>query len=242
MNEDLLNAKILIVDDQESNIDVLEDLLKIRGFTNIITSNDPRTVLEIAQEQKPEMILLDIMMPYLSGFDIMDQLKAAGLLTGFMPIIVLTADATIETKKKALSMGASDFLTKPFNLTEVELRIKNLLLNVYLLSQLKVQNEMLEVKVKERTLELIKSNEAIQKQNEELKSIAWIQSHVVRAPLARLMGLVELLSLGESSEDLSTEDILEHISKSAVELDDIIKDITLKAYQSKVFENQANEN
>ncbi|MDP3928386.1 MAG: response regulator [Bacteroidota bacterium] len=242
MNEDLLNAKILIVDDQESNIEVLEDLLAIRGFTNIITSNDPRAVLEIAQTQKPEMILLDIMMPYLSGFDVMDQLKSAGLLTGFMPIIVLTADATIETKKKALSMGASDFLTKPFNLTEVELRIKNLLLNVYLLSQLKVHNEMLEVKVKERTLELIKSNESIQKQNEELKNIAWIQSHVVRAPLARLMGLVELLSLGESSEDLSTEDILEHISKSALELDDIIKDITLKAYQSKVFENKTNEN
>ena len=242
MNKDLLNAKILIVDEQESNIEVLEDLLTIRGFTNIITSNDPRAVLEIAQTQKPEMILLDIMMPYLSGFDVMDQLKGAGLLSGFMPIIVLTADATIETKKKALSMGASDFLTKPFNLTEVELRIKNLLLNVYLLSQLKIQNEMLEVKVKERTLELIKSNEAIQKQNEELKSIAWIQSHVVRAPLARLMGLVELLSLGESSEDLSTEDILEHISKSALELDDIIKDITLKAYQSKVFENKTNEN
>ena len=242
MNEDLLNAKILIVDDQESNIEVLEDLLKIRGFTNIITSNDPRSVLEIAQTQKLEMILLDIMMPYLSGFDVMDQLKSAGLLTGFMPIIVLTADATIETKKKALSMGASDFLTKPFNLTEVELRIKNLLLNVYLLSQLKVHNEMLEVKVKERTLELIKSNESIQKQNEELKNIAWIQSHVVRAPLARLMGLVELLSLGESSEDLSTEDILEHISKSALELDDIIKDITIKAYQSKVFENKTNEN
>lgn len=237
MDENLLNGKILIVDDQESNIEVLEDLLAMRGFTNIISTKDPREVLDICKTENPEIILLDIMMPYLSGFDILEQLKESGLLTGFMPVIVLTADATLETKKKALLLGASDFLTKPFNLTEVELRIKNILLNVYLLTQLKVQNELLEIKVKERTLELVKTNNAIKKQNEELKSIAWIQSHVVRVPLARLMGLVEILKLDETSEDLSKEDIVEYISKSAIELDEIIKDITQKAHHSKVFDN-----
>lgn len=238
MNENLLNAKILIVDDQESNVDVLDDLLTMRGFTNLISAKDPRIVIEMIKTECPELILLDLMMPYLSGFEIIEKLKEEGLLTRYMPVIVLTADATIETKKKALFVGASDFLTKPFNLTEVELRIKNLLLNVYLLNQLKIQNDVLEEKVRERTLDLVKSNESIKKQNEVLKGIAWIQSHVVRAPLARLMGLVELLKLGETSAELDQTEIINYIDTSANELDEIIRDITLKAHHSKVFEKE----
>ncbi|MCG9881093.1 MAG: response regulator [Bacteroidia bacterium] len=238
MNENLLNAKILIVDDQESNIEVLEDLLAMRNFSNVISTKDPRTVLSLVQTEKPDIILLDLMMPYLSGFDVMNQLKNEGLLNGYMPVLVLTADATLETKKNALIAGASDFLTKPFNLSEVELRIKNLLYNVYLLSQLKDQNFILEEKVKERTKELLHNNELIKKQNEQLKEIAWIQSHVVRAPLARLMGLVELLQLNETSDELGKDEIVDFISKSAEELDGIIRDITLKAHHSKIFEQE----
>lgn len=238
MNENLLDAKILIVDDQESNIEVLEDLLAMRNFSNIISTKDPRMVLQLVQTEKPDIILLDLMMPYLSGFDVMSLLKSEGLLNGYMPILVLTADATLETKKNALSAGASDFLTKPFNLSEVELRIKNLLFNVYLLTQLKNQNNLLEDKVNERTKELLQNNELIKQQNEQLKDIAWIQSHVVRAPLARLMGLVELLQLNETSEDLGKEQIVEFIAQSANELDGIIRDITLKAHNSKIFEQQ----
>lgn len=238
MNENLLDAKILIVDDQESNIEVLEDLLAMRNFSNIISTKDPRMVLQLVQTEKLDIILLDLMMPYLSGFDVMSLLKSEGLLNGYMPILVLTADATLETKKNALSAGASDFLTKPFNLSEVELRIKNLLFNVYLLTQLKNQNNLLEDKVNERTKELLQNNELIKQQNEQLKDIAWIQSHVVRAPLARLMGLVELLQLNETSEDLGKEQIVEFIAQSANELDGIIRDITLKAHNSKIFEQQ----
>ena len=236
MNQTLLDAKILIVDDQLPNIEVLEHLLEINGYSNIKSITDPREFEQEVINFQPELILLDLMMPHISGYELLAKMKSEGLLNGFMPVLVLTADATLETKKMALSGGASDFLTKPFNLSEVELRIKNLLLTVFLMQQLKNQNQNLETLVNERTSELLRTNIAIQDQNKVLKDIAWTQSHVVRAPLARLLGLVTLLQLGEESEELNKETILQYITDSANELDSIIKDISQKTYSSKIFD------
>ena len=236
MNQTLLDAKILIVDDQLPNIEVLEHLLEIKGYSNIKSITDPREFEQEVINFQPELILLDLMMPHISGYELLAKMKSEGLLNGFMPVLVLTADATLETKKMALSGGASDFLTKPFNLSEVELRIKNLLLTVFLMQQLKNQNQNLETLVNERTSELLRTNIAIQDQNKVLKDIAWTQSHVVRAPLARLLGLVTLLQLGEESEELNKETILQYITDSANELDSIIKDISQKTYSSKIFD------
>jgi PleD family two-component response regulator len=236
MNQNLLDAKILIVDDQLPNIEVLEHLLEMKGYSNTLSITDPRQFEQVLNDFQPELILLDLMMPHISGYELLEKMKSKGLLNGFMPVLVLTADATLEAKKLALSGGASDFLTKPFNLSEVELRIKNLLLTVFLMQQLKNQNQNLETKINDRTSELLKSNKAIQDQNKVLKEIAWTQSHVVRAPLARLLGLVTLLQLGEESEELNRETILQYITDSANELDSIIKDISQKTYSSKIFD------
>jgi two-component system sensor histidine kinase/response regulator len=236
MKDDLLDAKILIVDDQIANIEVLEHLLEMKGYQNFKSESDPRNIFNIIKDFQPDLLLLDLMMPQMNGYDIMEKLKSEGIINGFMPILVLTADATLEAKKRALSGGASDFLTKPFNLTEVELRIKNLLFTVYLMQQLKNQNQNLETKVTERTSELMRINAAIQDQNIVLKDIAWTQSHVVRAPLARLLGLVSLLQLDEESSELTKGTILEYIIESANELDNIIKEISIKAYSSKIFD------
>lgn len=160
MKESLKDARILIVDDQQPNIEVLETMLLMTGYANVKSTTESREAIELIKQYQPNLLLLDLMMPNVSGFDIMKQLKDEGLHSGLMPILVLTADATSETKKRALSEGASDFLTKPFDLSEVGLRIKNLLCNVYLLSQLQNQNEVLETKVAERTAELnIKNKE-----------------------------------------------------------------------------------
>lgn len=236
MNPTLLDAKILIVDDQLPNIEVLEHLLELKGYYNIKSITDPREFEQEIVNFQPELILLDLMMPHISGYELLAKMKSEGLLNGFMPVLVLTADATLETKKMALSGGASDFLTKPFNLSEVELRIKNLLLTVFLLQQLKNQNQNLEILINERTSELLRTNKAIQEQNKVLKEIAWTQSHVVRAPLARLLGLVTLLQLDEESDELNKETILQYITDSANELDSIIKDISQKTYSSKIFD------
>ena len=230
-------SKILIVDDRQANVVVLEDFLELKGYVNVKSTTDARLVIQIVEEFKPDLLLLDVMMPHFSGVEILGQLKNSGYLAS-MAVLVLTADVSRETKQQALSNGANDFLTKPFDLTEVDLRIKNLLLIVYLLNELKQQNTSLEEKVKERTTELLEINEAVKEQNEKLKDIAWTQSHVVRAPLARLMGLVNILQMDEEMPELNKTQILENVVSSANELDGIIREITKKSFEAKVISNE----
>jgi two-component system, sensor histidine kinase and response regulator len=132
MNEyNLKNAKILIVDDLEDNIHVLHDFLEIQGYDNIMSTTDPRNVINLVFEFNPDIILLDLAMPYLSGFDVMDQLKEIIQPTVYLPILVLTADITVQTKRKALLSGACDFLAKPFDLIELQARVNTHLLIRY---------------------------------------------------------------------------------------------------------------
>ena len=158
IDSSLINANILIVDDQQANIDVLTGLLDVKGFQYYKTTNDSRQVFKLFEEFKPDILLLDLKMPNLTGFEVMMQLKVLIPPKTYIPILVLTADITPESKQKALECGASDFLTKPFDLIEVELRIKNLLKIRYLHQQLENQNQILEEKVKEGTKKIEKTN------------------------------------------------------------------------------------
>jgi two-component system, sensor histidine kinase and response regulator len=230
MKEAIRNSRILVIDDQPANTEILANLLSIKGYTNVGVINDSTKALDEIAKQSPDLLLLDLMMPDISGFDIMKHLKDNGSLNGWMQILVLTADATRESKQKALSGGASDFIVKPFDLIEVELRIKNLLFTNYLLKQLRNQNQILEEKVKERTAELLNTNQALISSNDALREIAWTQSHIVRAPLARLMGLVTLLETEGDIVEVNPKEILKHIRNSATELDAVIRDITNKTY------------
>lgn len=146
----LEKAKILIVDDQQANLDVLTGLLDVKGFTNYLITQDSRQVFKLFDEFKPDLLLLDLKMPNLTGFEVMAQLKSLIPANTYFPILVLTADITTETKQKALAGGASDFISKPFDLIEVELRIKNLLQARYLHQQIKDKNQILEENEKER--------------------------------------------------------------------------------------------
>jgi putative two-component system response regulator len=149
----LYDARILIVDDQEANVHLLGKILRRAGYINTVSTTDPRDVLSLCVQQPPDLILLDLMMAHLDGFEVMEQIKP--LLEGtYLPVLVLTADITSETREKALASGAKDFLTKPFDPTEVLLRIGNLLQTRALHLQLKDQNRLLEERVRERTAEL----------------------------------------------------------------------------------------
>jgi DNA-binding response OmpR family regulator len=250
MYVDLKDARILIVDDEWANIDVLESFLLFKGYSNIRTTIYSREAISIIQEFKPDLILLDLMMPHVSGFEVMKQIKDEGLMQELMPIMILTAEDSLEIKKRALSDGARDFLAKPFDLMDVDLRIRNMLLNIYLLSQLKDQNKLLEEKVNDRTEKLQDSNQklelakklleekigAIQEQNKILKEIAWIQSHVVRAPLARMMSAISLFELDDHSK-IDHKEISKLVLDSANELDDIVREIILKSKNAHLFDD-----
>lgn len=150
----LTTARILIVDDNASNVLLLEGILQEEDYTAYRSITDSRQVLPIFLEHQPDLILLDLQMPYLDGFEVMKQLRPHIPPEAFLPILVLTADMTSETKRQALAGGAMDFLTKPFDQTEVVLRIRNLLRTRLLHLQLQDQNLLLEQKVRERTAAL----------------------------------------------------------------------------------------
>jgi two-component system, sensor histidine kinase and response regulator len=229
MEIEIKSSSILIVDDKDSNIELLTELLETNNYLNVHTINDSRKVMEMVDTLQPDLILLDLMMPYISGFDILELLKRNPEKYGEIRILVLTADISLATKQRALSLGAHDFLTKPFDLVETNLRIKNLLFGSYLYKQLQNQNQLLEEKVASRTADLQKSNEAIQEQNQALREIAWMQSHVVRAPVARILGLSHMLEEPDLTEDLKNKTILAIIA-SVRELDEAVKEITQKTY------------
>jgi signal transduction histidine kinase len=201
IDESIKAANILIVDDQEANIDVLTGLLKKQGYTNIMTTIDPRDVIPLFESFKPDILLLDLAMPFLSGFEVMELLKEHIAQNTFFPILVLTADVTFEAKKRALSGGANDFLTKPFDLIEVGLRIQNLLYTSFLQKQLQNQNQILEQRVKERTselemqnIELIAAKEKAEASDRLKSSFISNISHEIRTPLNGILGFGQILS------------------------------------------------
>ncbi len=201
IDESFKTANILIVDDQEANIDVLTGLLKKQGYTNIMTTIDPRDVIPLFESFKPDILLLDLAMPFLSGFEVMELLKEHIAQNTFFPILVLTADVTFEAKKRALSGGANDFLTKPFDLIEVGLRIQNLLYTSFLQKQLQNQNQILEQRVKERTselemqnIELIAAKEKAEASDRLKSSFISNISHEIRTPLNGILGFGQILS------------------------------------------------
>jgi putative two-component system response regulator len=147
-------ATILIVDDQDNNIRILERLLRKSGYDRLIATTDPREAVALFREHEPDLVLLDLHMPYLDGFGVLEQLGPEIPENSFLPVLVLTADLSAEARKRALAMGAKDFLAKPFDAIEVMLRIQNLLEARFLYLALQNQNEQLEQKVHQRTREL----------------------------------------------------------------------------------------
>ncbi|MBV9868173.1 MAG: response regulator [Abitibacteriaceae bacterium] len=172
----LAGAKFLIVDDELVNIRVLERLLEEQNCLQVRSTTDPCEALPLYLEFCPDIILLDLMMPVLDGFGVMDQLKGAIPPETYLPVLVLTADISPQTKRQALAAGAKDFLTKPFDSTELLLRIGNLLETRFFYLQLQDKNlqlqdhnQSLAQKVHERTCELEAAHSKILKHMREVE-------------------------------------------------------------------------
>jgi putative two-component system response regulator len=147
------DARILVVDDEPANVLLLERLLARWGYEDVVSTTDSSQVLSLVEREPPSLILLDLAMPPPDGFDVMAQLSALPAAQG-IPVIVLTADVSAATRDRALSGGASDFVTKPFDEAEVRLRVRNLLKTRSLQIELEHHNELLEQRVRERTRDL----------------------------------------------------------------------------------------
>ena len=149
-------ARILVVDDEPANLKLLSLMLRTEGYQHIELVQDPRLVLAAYAKARPDLLLLDINMPHLDGYGVMEQIKALGDPLA-PPIVVLTAQSGDDFMLRALNGGAVDFLTKPFNRRELLARVHNILLAHLARSMLQGRHDMLEQLVQQRTQELRQS-------------------------------------------------------------------------------------
>ncbi len=162
------DARILIVDDEEPNIRLLKQILGTVGYECIESTTDPRQVVDLYRTFQPDLILLDIKMPYLDGHQVLEQLQETVPEDEYLPVLVLTSDGSTPTKQRALSNGANDFLTKPFGTVEVRLRVRNLLETRFLHTSLREHNRLLEQRVATRTTELLKRTDELEEARVEI--------------------------------------------------------------------------
>lgn len=190
-NTDILNAKILIVDDQESNVQLLEQLLHGAGYTGVTSTMHPEEVCALHRKNSYDLILLDLQMPVMDGFQVMEALKT-NVNDDYLPVIVLTAQPG--HKLRALQAGAKDFVSKPFDLIEVKTRIHNMLEVRLLYKRLDDFNKVLEQTVQERTAELRESEARYRSLTELASDWYWEQDEngsftKVSGPVLEMLGI-----------------------------------------------------
>jgi signal transduction histidine kinase len=188
MTESAFAPRILVIDDEPANVRLLELVLRDAGWTHVRSTTDPRQAAALHAEFRSDLVLLDLMMPHLDGLAVMKALRSTIADGEFLPIVILTADATSETKLRALDAGATDFLTKPLDRVEVVLRIKNLLRTRRLSLEREERNRTLEATVRERTEQLLQS-EKVATMGSLLAGVA----HELNNPLAIVMGQAHML-------------------------------------------------
>lgn len=148
------HARILLVDDEETNLAMLSRLLKYAGYENLFKTRDAAEVVTLVDSLQPDLICLDLNMPGIDGYEVLRRLGEVIPRTTYLPILMLTGEATPGTLQRALSLGASDFVAKPFEPDEVRLRIHNLLVPRFMHLELQESNRLLESRVRKRTHEL----------------------------------------------------------------------------------------
>ena len=188
---DILNASILIVDDQESNVSLLEQLLQEAGYTRVASTMNPLEVCALHRKNRYDLILLDLQMPGMDGFQVMEGLKT-NEADRYLPVIVLTAQPG--HKLRALQAGAKDFISKPFDLIEVKTRIHNMLEVRLLYKRLEDYSKLLEQTVQERTAELRESEARYRSLTELASDWYWEQDEhgaftKVSGPVLEMLGI-----------------------------------------------------
>ncbi len=191
VESEILNASILIVDDQEPNISLLEQLLRDVGYQRVASTMNPKEVCGLHRKDPYDLILLDLQMPGMDGFQVMEALKTNNA-DSYLPVIVLTAQPG--HKLRALQAGAKDFISKPFDLVEVKTRIHNMLEVRLLYKKLESYSQVLEKTVQERTAELRESEARYRSLTELASDWYWEQDEngtfsKVSGPVLEMLGI-----------------------------------------------------
>lgn len=200
---EFLAAGILIVDDQESNVILLEQTLREGGYTRVTSTMNPQEVCALHRQHAYDLILLDLQMPGMDGFQVMEALKT-NEADDYLPVLVVTAQPG--HKLRALQAGARDFISKPFDLVEVRTRIRNMLEVRLLYRELKRFNKMLEQMVRERTAELRESEARFRALTELASDWYWEQDEngnftKVSGPVLEMLG-IRVGALAEGADDV----------------------------------------
>ncbi len=203
---DILNASILIVDDQEVNVSLLEQMLREAGYGNVASTMDPHEVCALHRQNRYDLILLDLQMPGMDGFQVMEALKTNDA-QGYLPVLVLTAQPG--HKLRALQAGARDFISKPFDLVEVKARIRNMLEVRLLYKKLEDHTLVLEQMVQERTAELRESEARFRSLTELAADWYWEQDEDgnftrVSGPVLEMLGIQVGTLTGEAGDGPAT--------------------------------------
>jgi PAS domain S-box-containing protein len=198
---DILNANILIVDDQEVNVSLFEQLLHDAGYACVASTMNPHEVCALHRKNRYDLILLDLQMPGMDGFQVMEGLKTNDA-DGYLPVLVITAQPG--HKLRALQAGAKDFISKPFDLVEVKTRIHNMLEVRLLYKKLENYNKVLEQTVQERTAELRESEARYRSLTELASDWYWEQDEnlnftKVSGPVLEMLGIRVDALVGDTS-------------------------------------------
>ena len=199
---EILNANILIVDDQPSNVILLGEMLRDAGYACIASTTDPYAVCELHRKNRYDLILLDLLMPGMDGFQVMEVLKELET-DGYLPVLVITAQP--DHKLRALAAGAKDFVAKPFDLVEVQTRIHNMLEVRLLYKKLENYNKVLEQTVLERTAELRASEARFRRLTELSSDWYWEQDEnghftKISGPVHEMLGIQVDAALDKASK------------------------------------------
>lgn len=204
--DDILNASVLIVDDNAANVELLEQLLQSAGYTHVTSTMDPTVVCAMHQEINFDLILLDLKMPVMNGFQVLQGLKALGLADE-LSVIVLTAEPG--QKLRALQAGAKDFISKPFDLVEVKTRIHNMLEIRLCHTKIQCHNTALEQSVLERTAQLVESEERFRSLTALASDWYWEQNEsgdftTVSGPVIEMIGIRMSAFMGKATAEEAT--------------------------------------
>ncbi len=208
MKREPTDCTVLLVDDEEANLDLLEEFLAAEGWSSLIRVSDARQAIPMFEAHSPDIVLLDLHMPHVSGYDVLRQIQERVPPDDFVPVVILTADMLPATRTRALTEGAHDFLTKPLDAVEVRLRVRNLL------------------RTRLSHLEQRRAREAAEAATRAREMVLSVVAHDLRNPLASIAMDAEmarhLLSEEEHPEQCRS---LLHIEQTAARMHNLIEDL-----------------